>query len=69
VSVTLVHVLITPFTMRTIVQTQDCQCAEAVLMEEKRPKLAISRVAPAHKTKTGKRIKVDDKKNKRKRMN
>jgi len=48
--------------MRTVVQTQDCRCAEAVLMEEKRPKLAISRVAPAHKTKTGKRIKVDDKK-------
>jgi len=63
VLITLVYALITPlsFTVhRHSNQSEDCRCAAAVLMVEKQPKLPISRVAPAHKTKKGKRKKNDD---------
>ncbi|CAM4296593.1 unnamed protein product [Leuciscus chuanchicus] len=54
VSIKLVYALITPLsrTARTVVQNQDCRCAAAVLMADNQPKLPISRVAPAHTTKT-----------------
>jgi len=60
VSITLEYALITPLSCTVnhhSNQTQDCRCATAVLMAEKQPKLTISRVAPAHKTKKGKRKK------------